>query len=137
MSSLYSPIGWLSWAECVQVYEKAKKDATLMQGFRNTILGETYEQESETPEWQRLYETREDYPMGVVPRDGLFLTAGVDIQKNRIECEVVAWGRQKQSWSVDFTFWMVIPRSPRFGPNWPMWSIRTTRIKAGSQCRSE
>lgn len=102
LSSLYSPVGWLSWAECVQVYEKAKKDATLMQGFRNTILGETYEQESEAPEWQRLYETRENYPMGVVPRDGLFLTAGVDIQKNRIECEVVAWGRQKQSWSVDY-----------------------------------
>lgn len=40
--------------------------------------------------------------MGVVPRDGLFLTAGVDIQKNHIECEVVAWGRQKQSWSVDY-----------------------------------
>lgn len=102
LSSLYSPVGWLSWAECVQIYEKAKKDATLMQGFRNTILGETYEQESEAPEWQRLYETRENYPMGVVPRDGLFLTAGVDIQKNRIECEVVAWGRQKQSWSVDY-----------------------------------
>lgn len=102
LSSLYSPVGWLSWAECVQVYEKAKKDATLMQGFRNTILGETYEQESEAPEWQRLYETRENYPMGVVPRDGLFLTGGVDIQKNRIECEVVAWGRQKQSWSVDY-----------------------------------
>ena len=33
---------------------------------------------------------------------GLFLTAGVDIQKNRIECEVVAWVRQKQSWSVDY-----------------------------------
>lgn len=71
LSSLYSPVGWLSWAECVQIYEKAKKDATLMQGFRNTILGETYEQESEAPEWQRLYETRENYPMGVVPRDGL------------------------------------------------------------------
>lgn len=102
LSSLYSPIGWLSWKECVDIYEKAKKNPTLMQGFQNTILGETYEQESEAPEWQRLYETRENYPMGVVPRDGLFLTAGVDIQKDRIECEVVAWGRQKQSWSVDY-----------------------------------
>ena len=38
----------------------------LVQGFRNTILGETYEQESEAPEWQRLYETRENYlPRGV------------------------------------------------------------------------
>lgn len=102
LSSLYSPIGWLSWAECVAIYERAKKDATLMQGFQNTILGETYEQESEAPEWQRIYQTREDYTIGVVPYGGLFLTAGVDIQKNRIECEVVAWGRNKQSWSVDY-----------------------------------
>lgn len=102
LSSLYSPVGWLSWAECVDIYEKAQKNPTLMQGFQNTILGETYEQESEAPEWQRLYETRETYPIGTIPMDGLFLTAGVDIQKDRIECEVVAWGRQKQSWSVEY-----------------------------------
>ncbi len=102
LSSLYSPVGWLSWAECVAIYERAKKDATLMQGFQNTILGETYEQESEAPEWQCIYQSREEYKIGVVPMGGLFLTAGVDIQKNRIECEIVAWGRQKQSWSVDY-----------------------------------
>ena len=73
-----------------------------MQGFQNTILGETYEQESDAPEWQRLYEQREDYKVGTIPFGGLFLTAGVDIQKDRIECEVVAWGRQKQSWSVEY-----------------------------------
>jgi phage terminase large subunit GpA-like protein len=33
---------------------------------------------------------------------GLFLTAGVDVQKDRLECEVVAWGRNKESWSVDY-----------------------------------
>ena len=102
LSSLYSPVGWLSWKECVDIYEKAKKNQTLMQGFQNTILGETYEQESDAPEWQRLYETREHYKVGTVPFGGLFLTAGVDIQKDRIECEVVAWGRQKQSWSVEY-----------------------------------
>jgi hypothetical protein len=32
----------------------------------------------------------------------LFLTAGVDVQKDRLECEVVAWGRGKESWSVDY-----------------------------------
>ena len=33
---------------------------------------------------------------------GLFLTAGVDVQKDRLECEVVAWGRNKESWSVEY-----------------------------------
>ncbi len=102
LSSLYSPVGWLSWKECVDIYEKSKKNPTLAQGFQNTILGETYEQESDAPEWQRLYEQRETYKIGVIPYGGLFLTAGVDIQKDRVECEVVAWGRQKQSWSVEY-----------------------------------
>ena len=39
---------------------------------------------------------------GVVPLGGLFITAGVDVQKDRLECEVVAWGRNKESWSVDY-----------------------------------
>lgn len=102
LSSLYSPVGWLSWKECTDIYEKSKKNPALAQGFYNTILGETYEQESDAPEWQRLYEQREHYKIGTVPMGGLFLTAGADIQKDRIECEVVAWGRQKQSWSVDY-----------------------------------
>ena len=58
--------------------------------------------ESWIAEWQRLYERREHYPMGVVPEGGLFLTAGVDVQKDRLECEIVAWGRNKESWSVDY-----------------------------------
>ena len=31
-----------------------------------------------------------------------FLTAGVDIQADRIECEIVGWGRNKVSWSIDY-----------------------------------
>jgi phage terminase large subunit GpA-like protein len=70
--------------------------------FVNTVLGETWALQGDAPEWQRLYERREDYRIGIVPAGGLFLTAGVDIQKDRIEVEVVAWGRGKESWSVDY-----------------------------------
>ena len=73
-----------------------------MKVFVNTVLGEPYEEEFDAPEWERLYERRESYPIGIIPEGGLFLTAGVDIQRDRIECEVVAWGEDKQSWSVDY-----------------------------------
>ena len=66
------------------------------------MLGETWKLLGEAPEWQRLYDRREDYPIGTVPRGGLFLTASVDIQKDRIELEVVAWGRGKETWSVGY-----------------------------------
>jgi phage terminase large subunit GpA-like protein len=37
-----------------------------------------------------------------VPVGGLFLTAGADVQADRIEVQVVAWGRGKESWLVDY-----------------------------------
>ena len=102
LSSLYSPVGWFSWADAAEMYEQAQKTPDLMKGFVNTVLGLPFEEEAEALEWQRLYERREVYRIGVVPEPGLFLTAGVDVQKDRIEVEVVAWGRGKESWSVDY-----------------------------------
>ena len=102
LSSLYSPVGWFSWSDAAQMFEAAQNKPDLMKGFVNTVLGEPYEEEFEAPEWERLYERREQYPIGVVPVGGLFLTAGVDVQRDRLECEVVAWGRHKISWSVDY-----------------------------------
>jgi len=84
------------------MFADAQKNAALLQVFINTVLGETWAEQGEAPEWQRLYDHREDYRIGTVPKAGLFLTAGVDIQKDRIEVEVVAWGRGKESWSVDY-----------------------------------
>jgi phage terminase large subunit GpA-like protein len=37
-----------------------------------------------------------------VPQGGLYLTAGIDMQTDRLEIEVVAWGDGEQSWSVDY-----------------------------------
>ena len=102
LSSLYSPMGWFSWEDAASLYEQAKTHPELMKSFTNTVLGEPFEEEHEAPDWKRLYERREDYKIGVVPKGGLFLTAGVDIQRNRIECEIVAWGRGKESWSVEY-----------------------------------
>jgi phage terminase large subunit GpA-like protein len=102
LSSLYSPVGWLSWADIAHQFEQAQKNAALLQVFVNTVLGETWTLLGEAPEWQKLYDRREDYQIGIVPRGGLFLTAGIDVQKDRIEIEVVAWGRNRESWSVDY-----------------------------------
>ena len=36
-----------------------------------------------------------------MPAGGLFLTAGADVQKDRIEVDVWAWGRGLESWLID------------------------------------
>ena len=96
------PVGWFSWGDAAKQFEQAQKNPSLLQVFVNTVLGETWTLLGEAPDWQKLYDRREDYKIGTVPRGGLFLTAGADVQKDRIEVEVVAWGRGKESWSVDY-----------------------------------
>lgn len=102
INSLYSPLGWLSWAQIAEQWEAAQDDVNLMRVFVNTILGETYRDKGEAPPWENLYNRRETYDINLVPEDVEFLTAGVDIQKDRIELEIVGWCRNKRSYSIDF-----------------------------------
>ena len=106
LSALYSPLGWLSWAEAAKDFVAKSKDELKLRVFVNTVLAEPWKEKGDAPEWERLFERRELYKIGTVPKGGLFLTAGVDVQKDRFEVELVAWGSDKQSWSVDYQVFM-------------------------------
>ena len=101
LSALYSPIGWLNWERIVRAWDAAQGSDEAIKAFRNTILGETWVETGEAPDWQRLYDQRERWTPGTVASGGLFLTAGADVQKDRIEVDVWAWGRGLESWLVD------------------------------------
>jgi phage terminase large subunit GpA-like protein len=104
LSALYCPIGWLSWGQIAKQFIRAAKDPAKLRVFTNTVLGEPYIEKGDAPEWRRHYERSrsEGCAVGAVARGGLFLTAGVDVQKDRLVYEIVAWGRGKESWSVDY-----------------------------------
>ena len=48
-----------------------------------------------------MLERREDYRIGTVPLGAALLCAGVDVQKDRIEVSVWAFGRGKEAWLVE------------------------------------
>jgi hypothetical protein len=81
LSALYSPIGWLSWERIVRAWDAAQGSDEAIKAFRNTILGETWVETGEAPDWQRLYDRRERWTSGTVPAGGLFLTAGRTFSK--------------------------------------------------------
>ena len=112
LNSLYSPVGWLSWAACLQNYEMAKDDEQLLKAWTNTTLGLTWEEKGDAPDWGVLFDRREKYKIGVVPKGGYVLTAGVDVQNDRLELEIVAWGKNRESWSVDYRTIYGSPTSP-------------------------
>ena len=121
LSALYSPIGWKSWAQIARDWLAAQGSDEMLRAARNTLLGETWVESGEAPDWQRLADRRETYP-AQIPEQGLFLTAGADVQKDRIEVDVWAWGRGLESWLVDH---IVIPG----GPDDPAcWEALTTLL---------
>lgn len=108
LSALYSPIGWKSWEQIARDWLAAQGSDEMLRAARNTLLGETWVESGDAPEWQRLADRREVFA-AQVPMGGLFLTAGADVQKDRIEVDVWAWGRGLESWLVDH---IVIPGGP-------------------------
>lgn len=75
-----------------------------LQSFVNVSLGWPYES-GEKVDPDSLMARREEYA-AQVPSGGLYLTAGVDMQADRLECEVVAWGVGEESWSIEYrVFW--------------------------------
>jgi phage terminase large subunit GpA-like protein len=101
ISGLYSPVGWLSWSQIAREWEAAQGNDAALKAARNTLLGETWTERGEAPDWQRLYERIKDHALGQVPLGGLILTAGADVQHDRIEVDIWAWGRGLESWLVD------------------------------------
>ena len=100
----YSP--QRTWPDIVREFEQAHAALTEgnigpMQGFVNETLGETWEIVGERTEDHALQVRAEPFPLRVVPVGGLVLTAGVDLQGNRWEIGVWAWGRGMESWPVD------------------------------------
>jgi phage terminase large subunit GpA-like protein len=104
LGHLYSPYKTLAGMTSLWLRINADKSAEAQESlkvFVNTNLAETWMEKGEAPDWQRLYDRREHYPLHLVPTRGLFVTAGADVQIDRIEISVYAWGRGKESWLID------------------------------------
>ena len=102
INSLYAPLGWKSWKDLAADFIIATKDPIKLKGFINTRLGETWAERGEAPAFKNIYNRRENYQISTIPGDVAFLTCGVDVQKDRIELEIVGWCKGKRSYSIDY-----------------------------------
>jgi phage terminase large subunit GpA-like protein len=104
LSGLYSPLGWLSWAELVDDFLRAKGDAPLLKTFVNTRLAETWDEQTGTRiDAEGLMERVERYERGVVPDGVLCLTAGIDCQDNRLAVSIWGYGKAEEAWLIEHT----------------------------------
>ena len=109
LSGLYSP--WTPLDVAVREFLEAKKQPATLRVWVNTYLGETWEEQGEQVDDYAIAERRE--PFGeTLPMEVVLLTAGVDVQDDRLEVEIVGWGRDDESWSIDYRTVYGDPSSP-------------------------
>lgn len=102
LNSLYSPLGWYSWKEVARDFTIAKENPHKLKVFVNTVLGEAWAEKGEAPPYKNLFNRRESYKINEVPQDVCFITSGVDVQRDRLELEIVGWCADKRSYSIDY-----------------------------------
>lgn len=92
------------WDTIVHAYLEAKGDPGKMPGFVNLSLGLPYQGGADGVKAEALLTHREDYKLGTVPVGALLVTLGADVQSDGIYFETIGWGRDRQSWGIDFGF---------------------------------
>lgn len=100
-SKLYSPWSGLDRVAAKWIAAVKSNDNEALKVFYNTQLGQSFQLQGEAPEWKRLYDRRDRYHFCTAPMGALVLTAGIDIQRDRIEMHVWGWGRGMESWLID------------------------------------
>ncbi len=95
--SAYSP--FFSWSDLVYEWLDAQDNWEDLKAVTNTRLGELWDELGETVEHNQIFQRREQYEQP--PESVLVITAGVDVQDNRLEVNVDGWGRGFESWAIE------------------------------------
>ena len=90
---------WQPWETLILKFLYAKDDPQKLQVVFNTGFGELWEDRGELATEDEMLKRREEYE-AELPDGVLCLTCGVDTQDNRLEYEVVGWGKFGESWGI-------------------------------------
>lgn len=98
----------VSLSEIVRAFLQGKTNRAKLIDFYNDYLAEPFieSEEGEGVTDKFLYDRREDYgpkdAEWIVPMAASVLACSVDVQGNRLETEVVAWGEGLESWGIEY-----------------------------------
>lgn len=116
VNQLVSPVR--SWADIVSEWMEVWDKPEQRKVFHNTVLAETYRtMGEEPPDDEKLWlRAQMNFKPDVLPSRIHFVTAGIDVQGDRLEVQVRGWnGRTKESWLIDYE---VIPGKPQNAEAW-------------------
>ncbi len=98
LSGLYSP--FVTLGQAATEFVNAKKHPEILRTWVNTYLSESWEEDSEQLDTNKLIDRRETYA-DPIPDGVLVLTSGVDVQADRLECLVVGHSHADELYFID------------------------------------
>lgn len=111
LNALYPP--WLRWTDLVNEWLAAKKSLERKKTFINTRLAETWEIRGKGADLHELEKRKAATNFAaLLPAGVLFVTAGVDVQDDRLECSRIGWGMDDERWVIDHHIFRGDPALP-------------------------
>jgi len=109
---LQSPLGFKSWKVILKKFADSERYHEEKQPFWNNDLGRSYDGTVSEIKLSDLTENLENYSRKPLPVGCHMLTAGVDVNGSWLSVEVTGWGRDKESWTVDYVDLPYDPAGP-------------------------
>ena len=109
---IQTPYGFKAWEDIVKNFLLCQKSPEEEQPFWNNDLGRSYDGTVSQTKVSDLAAHIEDYSINPLPKGVHLLTAGVDVNGSWISVEITGWGRNKESWTIQFTELEYDPSGP-------------------------
>lgn len=91
LNALVSPLANAAWGKLAAEWLAAQRDPTKLQVFVNTILGQGWREAGEEIDETEVASRAERFGLDAIPTEVVAITAGVDVQHDRLECTFVGW----------------------------------------------
>lgn len=91
LSALVSTLANASWGKLAAEFIAAKKSPDTLRVFVNTVLGEIWREAADEIDESELAARAEPVSLEAIPAEVLVLTAGTDVQRDRLETTVTGW----------------------------------------------
>lgn len=134
LNELYSP--WRRMAETVTDFLAAKDAPELLKTWTNTALGETWEDEAERVDASSLMTRGEVYDDEAVPAEVRLITAGVDVQGDRLEASRWGWGEAEESWLIEHKVFLGDPAAEEVWTELDEWLLTDCRDDTGAKIKT-
>ena len=121
-----------SWADMATGFVEAQGDLNRLKTWTNLVRGALFALKGGQPDHDRLRELREQgWSLTKLPKGVLAVTLGGDVQGDGIYIELVGWGPNRESWTLDARFipgetdvagegaWIALDEYSKRGVQWP------------------